>query len=184
MTSWILPPAATDLKRIAVIQKASLKVILKKKPREHVSSFFKTAKIMPVKLLFEFCSLKLFLKTFSAEFIKTLHFDHDYNTRFSGLRTKKVNNKRGERSLLCHGVNLYNRYQLDAVTFTQAGPWDGLAARLWAGVWWLAECMRIAWHCRHVTMCDEENFSWPVSILASAIRLSLCFAKFIFNHYS
>ena len=126
--------AATDLKRIAVIQKASLRVILKKKPREHVSSFFKTAKIMPVKLLFEFCSLKLFLKTFSAEFIKTLHFDHDYNTRFSGLRTKKVNNKRGERSLLCHGVNLYNRYQLDAVTFTQAGPWDGLAARLWAGV--------------------------------------------------
>ena len=107
---------------------------MKKKPREHVSSFFKTAKIMPVKLLFEFCSLKLFLKTFSADFIKTVHFDHDYNTRFSGLRTIKVNNKRGERSLLCHGVNLYNRYQLDAVTFTQAGPWDGLAARLWAGV--------------------------------------------------
>ena len=37
----------TDLKRVLTIQKATVRVVLNKKPREHVTSFFKTLKIMP-----------------------------------------------------------------------------------------------------------------------------------------
>ena len=124
--------SGTDLKRVIVVQKACLRVILKKKPGDHISSHFKTLQIMPLLMLFEYCSLKLFLKTFSNDFIKTLESNHNYNTRFSGLRTKKAKNKRGERSLLCNGVHLYNRYLAGAATGTQTGSFDGLAARLWA----------------------------------------------------
>ena len=124
--------SGTDLKRVIVVQKACLRVILKKKPGDHISSHFKTLQIMPLLMLFEYCSLELFLKTFSNDFIKTLESNHNYNTRFSGLRTKKAKNKRGERSLLCNGVHLYNRYLAGAATGTQTGSFDGLAACLCA----------------------------------------------------
>ena len=48
-----------DFKRVIVVQKACLRVILKKKP-DHISSNFKTIQIMPLLRLFEYCSL-LFL---------------------------------------------------------------------------------------------------------------------------
>ena len=123
-----------DLKRVIVLQKACVRVILKKKTRDHVSTLFKTLNIMPLNMLFQYCSLKLFLRTFSNEFINSLKSEHDYNTRSNNLRTKKAKNKRGERSLMCHGVNLYNRYLMGVDSCTQSGSLGGLAARLWEGV--------------------------------------------------
>ena len=41
-------------------------------------------------MLFEYWSLKLFLETFSNDFIENLESIHNYHTRFSGLRTKKA----------------------------------------------------------------------------------------------
>ena len=100
----------TDLKRILTIQKATFRVILNKKPRKHVTSFFEILKIMPVKMLFKFCTLILLLETFSNGFLMSLKPKHSYNTRNDDLAVQKANNKRGERSLLCSGVSLYNRY--------------------------------------------------------------------------
>ena len=49
--------SGADLKRVIVVQKACLRVILKKKPGDHISSNFKTFQIMPLVRLFEYCSL-------------------------------------------------------------------------------------------------------------------------------
>ena len=62
--------SGTDLKRVIVVQKACLRVILKKKTGDQISSPFKTNQILPLVMLFEYFSLKLFLKTFSNYFIK------------------------------------------------------------------------------------------------------------------
>ena len=121
----------TDLKRLSILQKASVRAILNKKPREHVTPYFKELKIMPIKMLFEYSSLKLLLKSFSAEFLSTLVSKNNFNTRYQGLRKKQVKNKRGERSLLCTGITLYNRYLLGERTGTGACPRDGLAALMW-----------------------------------------------------
>ena len=56
--------SGTDLKRVIVVQKACLRVILKKKPGDHISSHFKTLQIMPLVMLFDYCSLKLFKNIF------------------------------------------------------------------------------------------------------------------------
>ena len=50
----------TDLKRVLIIQKASLRVILKLKPNSHVTTYFKKLKIMPVDMLFKYSILKYF----------------------------------------------------------------------------------------------------------------------------
>ena len=120
-----------DIKHLVVLQKASVRTILNIKPRDHVTSYFKDLKIMPIKMLFEYSTLKLLLKTFSQEFLSTLVSKNNYNTRYNGLKPKKANNKRGERSLLNTGVNLYNKYLLGGETRTVARPWDGLAALMW-----------------------------------------------------
>ena len=78
-------------------------------------------------MLFEYSTLKLLLKTFAEEFLSTLVSKNNYN----GLRPKKANNKRGERSLLNTGVKLYNKYLLGGETRTVTRPWDGLAALVW-----------------------------------------------------
>ena len=121
----------TDLKRVLTIQKATVRVILNKKPREHVTSFFKILKIMPVKMLFKFCTLKLLLKTFSNEFLMSLKPKHSYNTRNDDLAVQKANNKRGERSLLCSGVSLYNRYLKGVRIGAGTGFPRDLASCLW-----------------------------------------------------
>ena len=123
-----------DLKRVIVLQNTCVRVILKKKTRDHVSTLSKTLNIMPLNMLFQYCSLKLFSRTFSNEFINSLKSDDDYNKRLNNLQTKKAKNKRGGRSLLCHGVNLYNRYLMGVETCTQSGSFGGLAVRLWEGV--------------------------------------------------
>ena len=85
----------TDLKRVHTIQKASIRVILNKKPKEHVTSFFKIHKIMPVKMLFKFCMLKLLLKTFSNKFLISLKPKDSYNTRNDDLAVQKNQQKTG-----------------------------------------------------------------------------------------
>ena len=120
-----------DIKHLVVLQKASVRTILNIKPRDHVTSYFKDLKIMPIKMLFEYSTLKLLLKTFSQEFLSTLVSKNNYNTRYNGLKPKKANNKRGERSLLNTGVKLYNKYLLGGETRTVTRPWDGLAALVW-----------------------------------------------------
>ena len=63
--------SGTDLKRVIVVQKACLRVILKKNTGYQSSSHFKTNQILPLLvMLFEYFSLKLFLKTFSNYFNK------------------------------------------------------------------------------------------------------------------
>ena len=57
------------------------------------------------------------MKLFYEYFIKILEPNHNNETKFSGLRTKKAKNKRGELSLQCHGVHLqYNTYPARAAT--------------------------------------------------------------------
>ena len=122
---------ATNIKRILVLQKATLRVILNKRPTEHVTTYFKALKIMPVQMLFEYCTLKLLLKTYSLQYLSTLQPKHDYNTRTNNLTIKKANNKWGERSLLCTGIALYNRYLRRVDLGGRIRPWDGLAPLLW-----------------------------------------------------
>ena len=76
----------TDLKRVFILQKACIRVILNIKPREHVTSFFKTLGIMPIQMLFEFCTLKPLLKAYSTEFLMNLKCKTFYNTENNYLK--------------------------------------------------------------------------------------------------
>ena len=123
----------TDLQRVFTLQKACLRVILKIKPRDHVTSNFKTLKIMPIKMLANYCILKHLLKNYSILELNTIAAKpHDYNTRLSSLKPIHTNNMRGERSLLCNGIKLYNRYLLGVRTGVETGSWFRLADLLWA----------------------------------------------------
>ena len=121
----------TNLKRVLTIQKSPVRVILNKKPREHVTSFFKKLKILPVKMLFKFCTLILLLKTFANEFLMSLKPKHSYNTCNDDLAVQKANNKWSERSLLCSGVSWYNRYLKGVRIGAGTGFPSDLAFCLW-----------------------------------------------------
>ena len=86
---------------------------------------------MPIKLLFEFRTLKLFLKTYKIDEILSLKKSHNYNTRATGLKTLKANNKRGERTLLGNGIILFNRYQLGESVVAGCDLSHWLVGRLW-----------------------------------------------------
>ena len=122
----------TELNRILILQKAALRIIMKYKPNEHISSHFEKLKIMPIDMLFKYRFLILFLKTHSSDDIEKLKPAHNYETRSSGLKRIQVHNKRGERSLLSTGVALYNCYFAGMATGGLSAPWVGLASRLWA----------------------------------------------------
>ena len=124
----------TDLKRVLIIQKASLRVILKLKPNAHVTTYFEKLKIMPVDMLFKYSVLKMLLKTFSPEKLEEFSKSHNYNTRSDKLKPIKTNNNRGGRSLLCSGIELYNRYLLGWKVASLPVAMAGLAGRLWAAV--------------------------------------------------
>ena len=80
---------------------------------------------MPLGMIFNY-------SVFSMDFIQSLVQKNCYNTRFAGLRSIKANNKRGERSLLCTGVLLCNKYLSGGEIGTLSRPLDGLASRLWS----------------------------------------------------
>ena len=122
----------TNLKPIEALQKAALRILTNVKPGQHVSTFFKKLKIMPVGMLFEYRILKLFLKSFNSEELDQFRPQHKYPTKTKHLlMPKHTNNQRGDRSLLCSGIKLYNRYLLDGWTWSQPGCLGGLAGRLW-----------------------------------------------------
>ena len=86
---------------------------------------------MPVKIHFKFCPSKLLLKTFCNEFIMSFKPKHCYNTRNDEFAVQKANNKRGERSLLCSGVPLYNRSLKGVRIGAKTGFPRDLASCLW-----------------------------------------------------
>ena len=71
----------TNLKPIKVLQKAALRVIVGVKPGKHVTSHFTKLKIMPLKMLFNYRLLKLFLKTYGKDDIDKMVPSHKYDTR-------------------------------------------------------------------------------------------------------
>ena len=84
-------------------------------------------------MLANYCILKHLLKNYSILVLNTIAAKpHDYNTRLSSLKPIHTNNMRGERSLLCNGIKLYNRYLLGARTGVETSSWFGLADLLWA----------------------------------------------------
>ena len=68
---------------------------------------------MPVKMIFEYRTLKLLLKTHETDEILNMKTDHGYNTRHNLPKKVRTNNKRGERSLLSTGIDLFNKYLLE-----------------------------------------------------------------------
>ena len=82
-------------------------------------------------MLFNYRILKLFLKTYGKDEIDNLIPSHNYDTRKKSLKTIQANNSRGERSLLCTGVKLYNKYLLEGWAGSGCDPTTGLAERLW-----------------------------------------------------
>ena len=72
---------------------------------------------MPVKMIFEYRTLKLLLKTHDTDEILNMKANHGYNTRHKIPEKVRTNNKRGDRSLLSTGIDLFNKYVL--------GVWTG-----------------------------------------------------------
>ena len=87
---------------------------------------------MPVKMIFEYRTLKLLLKTHETDEILNMKTDHGYNTRHNLPKKVRTNNKRGERSLLSTGIDLFNKYLLEVWTGPGCDLSVGLAERLWA----------------------------------------------------
>ena len=102
--------AGCHLNQILVLQKSALRIILKIRPRGHVSSYFKILKIMPISMLFQYRFTLLFTTCLKTGEISPIipHFNHT-RSNFTYLPLR-ANNSRGERSLLTTGVNLFNRY--------------------------------------------------------------------------
>ena len=83
----------TDLKPVLIIQKASLRVILKLKPRFHVRTYFKKLKIRPVDMIFKYSILKMLWTTLSPEKLEEFSKSHNHNTRSAKvipIKTKKI----------------------------------------------------------------------------------------------
>ena len=83
-------------------------------------------------MLFKYSILKLLLKTYSPEKLDEFSKSHNYHTRSTKLKPIKTNNNRGGRSLLCSGIELYNRYLLGWEVASLPVAVAGLAGRLWA----------------------------------------------------
>ena len=81
---------------------------------------------------FKYSILKMLLKTLNPEKLEEFSKSHNYNTRSAKLKPIKTNNNRGGRSLLCSGIELYNRYLLGWEVASLPVAMAGLAGRLWA----------------------------------------------------
>ena len=83
-------------------------------------------------MLFIYRIVKLFLKTYGIGEIPNMAPSQNYGTGKKSLIFFQANNSRGERSLLCTGVKLYNKYLLGGWVGSGSDPTTGLAERLWA----------------------------------------------------
>ena len=64
-------------------------------------------------MLFKYSILKLLLKTLSPEKLEEFSKSQNYNMQSAKLKPIKTSDNRGGRSLLCSGIELYNRYLLE-----------------------------------------------------------------------
>ena len=70
---------------------------------------------MPLKMLFIYRIVKLFLKTYGMGEIHNMAPSQNYGTGKKSLLIFQANNSRGERSLLCTGFKLYNQHLLETL---------------------------------------------------------------------
>ena len=89
---------------------------------------------MPADMLFKYSILKMLFKALSPEKLEVFSKSRNYNTRSAILKPIKTNNNRGRRSLMCSGIELYNRYLLGWEVASVLVTMAGLAGRLWAAV--------------------------------------------------
>ena len=87
---------------------------------------------MPVKMLFEYRFLLLFLRATSTNDILVQTPTHEHFTRNKNkFIPSRAHNGRGERSLLSTGVRLYNRYLLGGEAVEPSRVRERVAAVLW-----------------------------------------------------
>ena len=120
------------LDEVYILQKTALRIILKIPPRGHVTSQFEILKIMPIKMLFKYRFLILYMICTSSGEIIPDRPQKFYNTRSKlDVIPTKSSNCRGERSLLTKGVCLYNRYLMGEEASVPPGFRGRLAGALW-----------------------------------------------------
>ena len=125
--------ADRHLNKIYILQKSALRIILKIPPRGHVLSKFNVLKIMPVKMLFEYRFLLLFLNSSAMEDVFIQRRFCDRTRSKDVFKILRVNNHgRGERSLACAGVRLFNKYLSGVEAGTPCGLQSRLACLMWA----------------------------------------------------
>ena len=125
--------AQSELNQILLLQKTALRIILNIKPRGHVSSYFKTLKIMPIDMLFKFRFLILFSQQVSENCLNIKISKNERTRSNNRFQPKKANNCRGERSLLIKGVSLFNSYLLGEEGAEPSALRGRLADALWEG---------------------------------------------------
>ena len=124
----------TELNKILLIQKKSLRIILCLKNKDPVSHNFSILKIMPIKMLFEYRLVMHFVKTLTKDDLKNMLIDHQHNTRLkdsSALRVSNFKTNKGQRSLLFAAATLFNNYLKDLKNLTPGVIKTELAVRLW-----------------------------------------------------
>ena len=139
---------------------------------------------MPIQMLFEFCTLKLLLKTYSTEFLMNLKYKTFYNTRNDDLKLIKANNNRGREVLVVHW----------RVTVQQVpkGSGDGLSDLCAREPCFLsvgAVVISAGWGthprrpCRCVLYMTFELYSWAVYTLAAGYQTDPLLFTYFFCNY-
>ena len=124
--------AKCHLNQILILQKAAVRIILKIRPRSHVSSNFKTLQIMPIDMLFKYRFLLLFENCFSRGSLQLNRPTYNKTRSKDQFVPQRANNCRGERSLLTTGVNLWNTYLQGEEPGGPVSLRDRLVSALWA----------------------------------------------------
>ena len=121
------------LDEVYILQKTALRIILKIPPCGHVTSQFEILKIMPIKMLFKYRFLILYMICTSSGEIIPDRPQKFYNTRSKlDVIPTKSSNCRGERYLLTKGVRLYyNEYLTGEEDSVPPGFQGRLADALW-----------------------------------------------------
>ena len=123
--------ADTHLNEINISQ-AALRIILKIQPWGYVSAHFRKLNIMPVKMAFEYRFLILFLNSLALNEI-SIQLKNRNKTRSKNIiEASRACNRRGERSLTCTGVHLYNKYLSGVEAHTSLGLRGELVRSMWA----------------------------------------------------
>ena len=123
--------AKCHLNQILILQKAAIRIILKIRPRSHVSSNFKTLQIMPIDMLFKYRFLLLFENCFSRGSLQLNRPTYNKTRSKDQFVPHRANNCRWESSLLTTGVNLWNTYLQGEEPGRPVRLRDRLVSALW-----------------------------------------------------